>query len=159
GSQNPVARPTLQVPSEVPSHIANLDDADSAFPPQVFSDGYHSGIGGGNPQMSVIGSFGNGRVPVLQQEIARPRDLRISVMMEGSLIHRVEPIYPPPAKSIRVQGTVILAAVIGTDGTVQKLRVISGHPLLVQSAINAVSQWRYRPYVLNGSPIEVDTQI
>ena len=84
---------------------------------------------------------------------------RVSVMMEGSLIRRVDPIYPSPAKSIRVQGTVVLAAVIGTDGSVQKLQVMSGHPMLVQSAINAVSQWRYRPYVLNGSPIEVDTRI
>ena len=84
---------------------------------------------------------------------------RVSAMMEGSLLRRVDPIYPGPAKSVRVQGTVILAAVIGTDGSVQKLQVVSGHPMLVQSAINAVSQWRYRPYVLNGSPIAVDTRI
>ena len=87
------------------------------------------------------------------------RPPRISAMMEGSLIHRVDPVYPALAKAARVQGTVMLAAVIGTDGNVQKLQVLSGHPLLTTAAIDAVRQWRYRPYVLNGSPIEVDTRI
>jgi len=80
-------------------------------------------------------------------------------MMEGSLIHRVEPIYPPIARAAGIQGSVIIAAVIGTDGVVEKLQVVSGHPMLTKAALNAVSQWRYRPYFLNGAPIEVDTQI
>lgn len=79
--------------------------------------------------------------------------------MEGSLIHRVEPIYPSLARTARVQGAVVIAAVIGKDGMVERLQVVSGHPLLIQAAIDAVRQWRYRPYILNGAPIEVDTQI
>jgi protein TonB len=80
-------------------------------------------------------------------------------MMEGSLIHRVDPIYPSLARAARIQGTVILAAVIGRDGSVQHLQIMTGHPLLTAAAIDAVRQWRYRPYLLNGEAIEVDTQV
>ncbi len=148
-SENPVAGPTIQVPIEIPNHIAHSGDGDSSNPPQVFGDGSHLGIGGGNPEIGVIGSFGTGRPPVLQEQV-KPRDLRISVMMEGSLIHRVEPIYPSMARNVRIQGNVLLAAVIGKDGTVQNLQVVSGHPMLVRAALDAVRQWRYRPYALNG---------
>lgn len=87
------------------------------------------------------------------------RQFRTSSMLQGSLIHRVEPIYPPLARAARVQGPVILEAIISKDGTMQNLRLISGHPLLVKAAIEAVSQWRYRPYILNNDAIEVETQI
>jgi protein TonB len=80
-------------------------------------------------------------------------------MMEGSLIRRVQPAYPPIAKSARIQGAVVLYALISKAGTMENLRVLSGHPLLVPAAIDAVSQWRYRPYILNQEPIEVETQI
>jgi protein TonB len=80
-------------------------------------------------------------------------------MLEGNLIRRVQPIYPPLARSARIQGAVILAAVISKAGTIDDLRVVSGHPMLVRAAIDAVSQWRYRPYILNNEPIEVETQI
>lgn len=83
----------------------------------------------------------------------------VSRMMEGSLLHRVGPIYPPLAIAARIQGTVVLEAVIGRDGAVQNLQVLSGHPMLVPAAINAVNQWRYRPYILNGNPVEVDTHV
>jgi len=87
------------------------------------------------------------------------RQFRTSTMMQGSLIRRVEPQYPPLARTARIQGPVVLEALISKEGTMQNLRLISGHPLLVQAAINAVSQWRYRPYILNGEAIEVETQI
>ena len=80
-------------------------------------------------------------------------------MLEGSLIRRVQPVYPPLARSARIQGPVVLAAVIGKDGAMENLRLISGHPMLVPAALQAVSQWRYRPYILNGEAIEVETQI
>jgi protein TonB len=79
--------------------------------------------------------------------------------MEGNLIQRIQPEYPPLAKQARIQGTVVLRAVISREGTIQDLQVISGHPLLVQAAINAVRQWRYRPYYLNDQPVEVETQV
>ena len=75
------------------------------------------------------------------------------------LIRRVEPVYPPLMRQIRRTGRVELRAVIGTDGTIQSLRVVSGDPGFYQSAIDAVSEWRYKPTVLNGRPVEVDTFI
>ena len=80
-------------------------------------------------------------------------------MMEGNLIYRVQPQYPPLARQARVQGSVILRAVITRDGKIANLQVVSGHPLLVQSAMDAVLQWRYRPYYLNNEPVEVETQV
>jgi len=83
----------------------------------------------------------------------------ISHIDEGMIVHRVEPIYPPLAKQARIQGEVVLRAIISKDGRIDGLQVINGHPLLAGAAVNAVSQWRFRPYLLNGSPIEVDAQI
>jgi protein TonB len=80
-------------------------------------------------------------------------------MQEGNLVHRVIPTYPYPAKMARVEGLVLLSAIISKDGTIENLQVIKGHPLLVPAAIDAVKQWRYRPYILNHEPVEVETQI
>jgi protein TonB len=80
-------------------------------------------------------------------------------MMEGNLIYRVQPSYPPLARSARIQGTVLLRAIISRTGTIENLQTISGHPMLVGAAIDAVRQWRYRPYILNGDPVEVETQV
>lgn len=87
------------------------------------------------------------------------KPLRISSMLPGSLIRRVEPAYPPIAKAARVQGPVVLEAVISKTGTIENLQLISGHPLLAPAAIDAVRQWRYKPYILNEEAIEVETQI
>lgn len=84
---------------------------------------------------------------------------RTSLMLQGSLIRRVEPVYPPLARSARIQGSVVLEAIISKDGTMQQLQVLSGHPLLAPAAVEAVRQWRYKPYILNGEAIEVETQI
>ena len=79
--------------------------------------------------------------------------------MEGNLISRVQPIYPPLARSARIQGPVLLRAIISRTGTIENLQAISGHPMLIPAALDAVRQWRYRPYVLNGEPVEVETQV
>jgi len=84
---------------------------------------------------------------------------RRSEILQGMLVRKVEPKYPPLAISARIQGPVVLAAVISKAGTIENLKLISGHPMLVGAAIDAVSQWRYRPYILNGDVIEVETQI
>jgi protein TonB len=68
-------------------------------------------------------------------------------------------VYPPLARQTRISGTVRLHAIIAKDGTVQQLEVLSGHPLLVQAALDAVRQWRYQPTLLNGEPVEVDTTV
>jgi protein TonB len=83
----------------------------------------------------------------------------ISVLSEGQLVNRVEPVYPQIAKISGIQGQVKLHAIIGRDGRIQSLSAVSGHPLLVRAALDAVEQWRYRPYVLNGEAVEVETFI
>jgi protein TonB len=75
------------------------------------------------------------------------------------LIYQPKPIYPPLAIMAHVQGTVVLQAVLSTAGTVEDLKVVSGHPLLVGAALDAVKTWRYQPTLLNGEPVEVLTEI
>jgi protein TonB len=77
----------------------------------------------------------------------------------GMLIHRVEPPYPTLAQVARIQGDVVLQAIIDKDGNIQDLALVSGHPMLVKAAMEAVRQWRYHPYELNGQPVEVETTI
>ena len=80
-------------------------------------------------------------------------------MSEGDLVRKVLPTYPSLARSARIQGQVLLQAVISKQGAIENLRVLAGHPMLVPAAIEAVRQWRYRPYVLNNEAVEVETQI
>jgi protein TonB len=87
------------------------------------------------------------------------RPTRHSVVMEGNLIHRVEPQYPIFAKQLRIQGAVIVKALISREGTIEQTQVVSGQSLLAPAALAAIRQWRYRPYFLNGDPVEVETQI
>jgi TonB family protein len=89
-----------------------------------------------------------------------PRKLRVSPgVMDGNLIHRVNPVYPPEARRNHIQGTVLLNARIGRDGRLYDLKAISGPSELVEASIGAVQQWRYRPYMLNGEPVDVETTI
>jgi protein TonB len=107
-----------------------------------------------NPATSLISS--GPYVPPPPRQADR---LRVSSMDPGMILRRVEPVYPPLAKATRTQGDVILHATIGTAGNIERLQVVSGHPMLVEAARAAVQQWRFRPYRLNGSPIEVETRI
>jgi protein TonB len=79
--------------------------------------------------------------------------------MEGMLIRKVIPTYPAIGRAVRAQGTVQLQATISREGTIENLRAVSGPPILQQAAVDAVKQWRYRPYLLNGDPVEVETTI
>lgn len=83
----------------------------------------------------------------------------VSQLDEGQLVNKVEPVYPHIASIAGIQGQVKLHAIIARDGRVQSLNVISGHPLLAHAALDAVEKWRYRPYVLNGERVEVETFI
>ncbi len=124
--------------------------------------GVPGGIVGGVSSGALSEVLSNTRsVPVIAKAFdPTPKRMRIgSRVAEANLIHDVAPTYPPEAGRSRVEGTVVLMAVIGKDGTVRDVRVESGLPLLAQAAIDAVKQWRYRPYLLNGEPIEVDSQI
>jgi protein TonB len=105
----------------------------------------------------VIGGAGTAPPPPPKPNVTRTRVG--GAVQAAKLVNRVQPIYPPLARQTRISGTVRLHAIIGKDGTVQQLQVESGHPLLVQSALDAVKQWRYQPTLLNGEPVEVDTEI
>ena len=150
----------LMQPSHIPSSVKRGADDASPQPPGVFTPGM-TGIGSGPGLPPGLWSAGGGSRPVPQPPAPAPptRVTRTSTFLEGNLIRRVQPVYPPLARSVRVQGSVVLIAVISKAGTIDNLRAISGHPMLVPAAIDAVSQWRYRPYILNSEPIEVETQI
>lgn len=90
---------------------------------------------------------------------APARPLRVSHWAEGNLIYRVQPSYPPLARQARIQGAVKLRAIISRTGTIENLVVLAGHAMLVTAAVEAVKQWRYHPFLLNGDPIEVETEI
>jgi len=116
------------------------------------------GVPNGRNDISNIFS-GSIEKPLLHPSSITTKPVPVSLMMEGNLIHRVEPQYPAIARQIRLQGTVVLRAMIGSDGTIERIRVISGHPILAQAAREAVNQWRYRPYFLNGMAIPVETEV
>jgi protein TonB len=77
----------------------------------------------------------------------------------GQLVHQEKPVYPPLARQARIQGTVVLKALISKTGDIEGLHLVSGHPMLAPAAIVAVKQWKYKPYLLNGEPVEVETTI
>lgn len=151
----------IVAPPEIPRNIAMIDEPSA--PPQIGSS--PSGV-----QDRTANGSGEGVWRAIGDSMARPAPLpvpappnarvfRSSDLLAGSLVRRVQPVYPPLARSARIQGMVVLSAVISKAGTIENLRVVSGHPMLVAAAIEAVSQWRYRPYILNHDPIEVETQI
>jgi periplasmic protein TonB len=115
----------------------------------------------------VIGDPGPGVAHSIMGDYVRPmptiasqaRTFRTSVMMEGNLIHKVEPQYPAIAKQLHIEGTVIVKAVISRDGVITRAEAERGQALLAKAALEAVRQWRYRPYYLNHQPIEVETEI
>jgi periplasmic protein TonB len=147
----------LQQPTTIPATIADLDEPQVESAPDL-SDGVVGGTG--TSRRGVFNAIGN------SVDIAPPpappaptHPIKVSHWAEGNLIHRVQPIYPPIAVQARIQGPVALRAVISKTGTIERLTVESGHPVLVKAAMDAVQQWRYRPYLLNGDAIEVETEI
>jgi periplasmic protein TonB len=152
---NPDAMRFMQ-PSRIPIGIhSGPEDASPDTGPEIglFQSG--PAIPGDGPISAISGT--RPIIPPAPKPITRV--VRTSSMLEGSLIRRVQPVYPPLARSARIQGPVVLAAVISKSGTIENLHALSGHPMLVPAAIDAVRQWLYRPYILNNEPIEVETQI
>ncbi len=121
--------------------------------------GMPEGLGRTSPEMNrIIAATMPTVAPPMN--ITTPRSVTLSRgVTEGMLIHKITPVYPRLAINIRQQGTVLLQATIGRDGTIQNLHAVSGPPFLVPAALDAVRQWRYRPYLLNNEPVEVETQI
>ena len=107
-----------------------------------------------------MGGMGSGP-PVVQRAAPKPTGpQRVSSgTMAGMLISRPDPVYPPIAKAAHVQGAVILHAMISKTGTIEDLKVVSGPQMLSGAAVDAVKRWKYKPYLLNGEPTEVDTTI
>jgi protein TonB len=147
---------TLMMPTQIPGTIAHLNGADVPAAPELVG----GSTGPPGARNFVLDGLGPGLNPM--PLLAPPpvvRQVRVSHMMEGNLIHRVQPDYPQLARQARIQGIVVLRAIINRDGRIENLQVVSGHPMLVPAAIEAVRQWRYRPYLLNDQPVEVETQV
>jgi protein TonB len=144
-------------PRSIPLQIAAVNDADSVPPAPEFPT---IGTGSGRePGDGVAHGLGDNIRVVIPTHPAVVKPLRVSHWAEGNIIYRIQPSYPPIARQARVQGSVELRAIISKTGTIENLIAVSGHPMLVKSAIEAVRQWRYRPYLLNNEPIEVETEI
>ena len=166
-SSLPVPTPTFRNTSikvSIPSAVHTSKEAPSA--PVVTAGGVVGGVPGGVVDGIPGGALSDvlhskGTAPVLASTPApAPKRIRVPARMaEANLVYDVAPKYPPEAGRAGIEGTVLLMAVIGKDGNVQDVRVQSGLPVLAQAAIEAVKQWRYRPYLLNGEPVEIDSQI
>jgi periplasmic protein TonB len=149
----------LRTPTAIPKKIAMIKEDE---PPPSAGVGVMGGVAGGVPGGQMGGVIGGiiSSAPVAVPKVATPTKVRVSQgVSEGLLVRKVSPTYPPLAKQARIQGSVVLQATIGKDGSIQNLRVVSGHPMLTQSAIDAVKQWKYRPYLLNGDAVEVETTV
>jgi protein TonB len=150
-------RGQIIAPRSIPLHIAVNDDADAGpLAPELPSTAFGSGRG---PRDGVAYGIGDTIPVVIPAHPAAVKPLLVSHLAEASLLHRVQPIYPSVARLARVQGAVDLRAIISKAGTIENLVVVRGHPMLASAAIEAVRQWRYRPYLLNNEPIEVETEI
>ena len=144
----------LMQPRAIPKNVTVFKEAE--LPPEVPSSG---GVFGGVD--SLLGGLAEGATGVAPP----PPPVRVTrtkvggQVQEAKIIARPNPIYPPLARQARIQGKVQLHAIIDKEGHVSQLEVVSGHPLLVKAALDAVQNWRYQPTVLNGEPVEVDTTI
>ncbi len=161
------AEDIMKAPTVIPKTIQQIKDEPEP-PPQTGAVGVVGGVPGGMPggQMGgVIGGVIGGVLsaaapPPPPPKATTPKRIRVGGQVEAAkLIFQPKPEYPPLAKMARIQGTVRLEAIISKDGTIQDLKVMSGHPLLVKAALEAVQRWRYQPTLLNGEPVEVVTEI
>ena len=148
----------LKTPTKIPEKVQMIKEEEA---PPVMAGGVMGGVPGGVPGGSMGGVIGGivGSTANLPK-VATPQRVRVSQgVSTGLLIRKVQPNYPPLAKAARIQGHVLLHAEISKEGTIQNLQLVSGHPMLAPAAIEAVKQWRYRPYLLNGEPVAVETEV
>ena len=159
--QTDIVNGELRTPTKIPKKIQMIKE-DEAPPPVMASTGVVGGVPGGVPGGSMGGVMGSilSTTPVAVPKIATPQRVRVSAgVTQGLLLRKVPPNYPPLARQARIQGTVLLQAQISKEGNIENLQLISGHPMLAPAAIEAVKQWKYKPYLLNGEPVEVETQV
>lgn len=157
---NPGGRFTYTLPTGRPVSTSRVDEG-PVGPPDIGTGG--NGIGSGpecNWCVDIGGRNDGPRRPETNIETpSRPRMIREPRIDPAMLIRRIEPVYPPLAIQIHREGRVELRARISTDGTIESLEIVSGDPIFYQSATDAVGQWLYRPTVLNGQKVEVETYI
>src|SRR5580704_8849406 len=146
----------LMQPRAIPKEVAVFKEAE--LPPDVVTNTNQGGVFGGIPGQGLIGNTGPA-LPPPPKAAAPARIKQGGNVTAAAIITQTRPVYPALARQARIQGNVVLHAIIDKEGKVAQLEVISGHPLLVQSALDAVKQWRYKPTQLNGDPVEVDTTI
>jgi len=150
----------LSPPSKIPKKSEHIVE-DEAPPPANSGviGGVVGGVPGGTPG-GVIGSLVTSAAPPPPPAPKPTGPKKVSSgVMEGNIIRKIDPPYPSMAKIAHIQGDVVLQAMISKGGTIENLRGVSGHPILIQAAMEAVRQWKYRPYELNGEPVEVETTI
>jgi len=152
----------LHAPTKIPKEIKMLKEeaAPSAGTGVQGMQGMGNGTGGG-VQGGLFASLNNS-AQVVPRVVAKPPagPVRVSSgTIAGMAISKPDPIYPPIAKAAHVQGAVILHAIISKQGTIENLVIVSGPPMLANAARDAVMRWRYKPYLLNGEPVEVETSI
>jgi len=146
---------SLSAPTKIPHDIKMVTEKEAA-PSQGFGVVGAEGLGGGS---SMMGDMFSGQQKA-QVKAAAPKKVNISAgVATGMLLQKTVPVYPPIAKAARVSGTVVLQATISKTGSIENLRVISGPAMLQQAAMDAVKSWRYRPYLLNNEPVEVETTV
>lgn len=158
--QTDIVNGALRTPTKIPQKVQMIKEDEA--PPAMASAGVVGGVPGGIPGGQMGGVIGGiiSSTPVAMPKVATPQRVRVSQgVSQGLLVRKVNPTYPPLARQARIQGTVILRAVISKDGSIENLQLVSGHPMLAPAAIEAVKQWKYRPYLLNGEPVEVDTEV
>jgi protein TonB len=159
--QSDLVNGQLRTPTKIPQKVQMIKE-EEAPPPEMATGGVVGGVPGGVPGGQMGGVIGGiiSSTPVAVPRVATPQRVRVSLgVSTGLLIKKVQPNYPPLARQARIQGTVLLQAEISKDGAIENLRLISGHPMLAPAAIEAVKQWRYKPYMLNGEPVAVETQV
>ena len=159
--QTDIVNGQLRTPTKIPQKVQMIKE-EEAPPPVMASAGVVGGVPGGVPGGSMGGVMGSilSATPTVAPKIATPQRVRVSAgVTSGLLIRKVPPTYPPLARQARIQGTVLLQAQISKTGDIENLQLVSGHPMLAPAAIEAVKQWKYKPYLLNGEPVEVDTQV
>jgi len=152
----------LLAPSKIPKTVKMIKEEEAPPPATGVAGGVVGGVPGGQSN-GVIGSLisaANRTSTTAPKPEEIPKRLVVSQGVSlGMLQSQVEPVYPIMARRARVQGRVTLRAVISAQGTIESLQVIDGHPMLVSAALDAVKQWRYKPYMLSGQPVEVETTV
>jgi protein TonB len=150
----------LVAPKVIPKDVKIIKEEAEPDPNTLgMQGGVPGGVAGGSMGGVLGGVIGGAGTAPPPPKPAQSRIRQGGAVQAALLVNKVQPSYPPLARQTRVSGTVRLHAVISKEGAVQQLEVLSGHPLLVQAALDAVRQWRYRPTLLNGEPVEVDTTI